>query len=69
MAGGGPTWASTQLSFVDTRFAKQGDLGSKTLPRAPTGVVWTAGTQVEAKWALRANHGGGYGVLRSMFVH
>lgn len=60
MAGGGPSWVDTQLSFVDTEFAKQGDLGSKTLPRAPTGVVWTAGAQVEAKWSLRANHGGGY---------
>ena len=63
MAGGSPSWVGTQLSFVDTQFAKQGDLGSKTLPHAATGVVWTAGAQVEAKWSLRANHGGGYGSL------
>lgn len=26
MAGGSPTWKSTSLSFVNTQFAKQGDL-------------------------------------------
>ena len=59
MAGGSPSWTKTQLSFVNTSNAKQGDLGSEVLPRAPTGVVWTAGSEVEAKWSLRANHGGG----------
>ncbi len=60
MAGGGPKWVSTQLSFIDTKHNKQGDLGSKVLPRSPTGVVWRSGDTVEAKWSIRANHGGGY---------
>lgn len=50
----------TALSFIDNEHAKQGDLGSKVLPRNPTGVVWAAGSTVEAKWSIRANHGGGY---------
>lgn len=29
MAGGGPKWIPTQLSYIDTQFAVQGDLGSK----------------------------------------
>ena len=60
MAGGSPQWVATQLSFIDTPHAKQGDLGSKVLPKAPTGVVWKTGSKVEAKWSIRANHGGGY---------
>jgi hypothetical protein len=62
MAGGGPHWVSTGLSFRNTTHAIQGDLGSKVLPRAPTGVVWRRGDEVEATWSLRANHGGGYQV-------
>jgi hypothetical protein len=60
MAGGSPSWADTGLSFVNTTFATQGDYGSTVLPYSPTGVVWTVGTDVEAKWSLRADHGGGY---------
>jgi hypothetical protein len=60
MAGGAPKWVQTALSFYDTVHAKQGDLGSKVLPRNPTGVVWKAGATVETKWNVRANHGGGY---------
>ena len=60
VAGGGPKWIPTQLSFIDTVYAKQGDLGSKVLPPAPTGVVWHAGSNVNATWTIRANHGGGY---------
>jgi len=60
MAGGGPTWVTTGLSFVDTKFAKQGALGSRILPPRPTGIIWTAGGEAEAKWNVRANHGGGY---------
>ena len=50
----------TQLSYIDTANAKQGALGSEVLPPAPTGVVWKAGTEVNATWTVRANHGGGY---------
>lgn len=55
MAGGAPKWVFTALSFYDTVNAKQGDLGSKVLPPAPTGVVWKAGSTVETKWNIRAN--------------
>jgi len=60
MAGGGPMWIPTQLSYRNTSHAIQGDRGSKVLPYSPTGVVWRRGTDVEAIWSLRANHGGGY---------
>jgi hypothetical protein len=60
MAGGSPSWTPTQLSFVPTANNVQGDLGSKVLPPRPTGIVWRAGADVEAKWSVRANHGGGY---------
>jgi hypothetical protein len=60
MAGGSPQWVPTGLSFYDTVFAKQGDLGSQTLPYTPTGVSWRIGDTVEAKWSNRADHGGGY---------
>ena len=42
MAGGGLLWKPTQLSFIDTQHAKQGDRGSIVLPYTPTGVVWYA---------------------------
>ena len=54
MAGGSPKWVATQLSYIDTPHAKQGDLGSKVLPYTPTGVVWRRGDVVEAKWGVRA---------------
>ena len=65
MAGGSPHWVPTGLSFRNTTHATQGDLGSKVLPRAPTGVVWRRGDEVEAAWSLRANHGGGYQVRQT----
>lgn len=46
--------------YIDTPNAQQGDIGSKVLPAMPTGVVWARGETVEAKWSIRANHGGGY---------
>lgn len=46
--------------FVKTPWAKGGDLGSKVLPPAPSGTVWTAGSSVEVAWGNRYNHGGGY---------
>lgn len=60
MAGGSVNWTPTQLSYIPTKFAKQGALGSVVLPQRPTGIVWRAGDVAEAKWAVRANHGGGY---------
>ena len=39
---------------VNTSHAKLGDLGSKTLPKAPTGVEWTAGQTYEVTWTIEA---------------
>jgi len=62
MAGGtAPAHAGPGVAvFATTEFATQGDLGSKVLPKAPSGTIWTAGTNVEVSWGIRYNHGGGY---------
>merc|ERR1719453_797476 len=64
-AGGAPTPTEAHgiphhQDFVDTKYAKFGDLGSKVLPYYPTGTVWEAGAVVETRQSIRANHGGGY---------
>ena len=46
--------------FTNTTYAKFGDLGSKVLPKYPTGTVWEAGSSVTTMQSIRANHGGGY---------
>lgn len=46
--------------YINTTHAKLGDDGSKTLEAAPSGVVWSAGSDYEVTWAVEANHGGGY---------
>ena len=46
--------------YGNNSFARFGDLGSKVLPPAPSGTVWTAGSAVEVSWGIRFNHGGGY---------
>ena len=38
MAGGGPKKQGGEAKYTPTKFAQQGDLGSKVLPYAPTGV-------------------------------
>ena len=58
-AGGGPKPTAGKGEYVDTEFAKFGQLGS-TLPTQPSGAVWKAGAVVEALWSVRANHGGGW---------
>lgn len=60
MAGGGPHQQSGEAKYTPTMFAQQGDLGTKVLPPAPTGIVWKSGSNVTVKWSIRANHGGGY---------
>jgi hypothetical protein len=50
---------SAGASYAPTVNAKVGDLGSK-LPPLPTGVKWTAGSDVEVSWNFKAWHGGGY---------
>ena len=38
MAGGGPKKQGGEAKYTPTKFAQQGDLGSKVLPYAPTGI-------------------------------
>ena len=59
MAGGAPTAHAGEGQYATTVYARQGDYGS-ALPPMPSGVVWRGGDRVEAKWSVRANHGGGY---------
>ena len=59
VAGGATQRDSTGSPYVDTAFARQGDLGT-ILPRLQSGVVWRSGGRAEAKLSVRANHGGGY---------
>lgn len=60
MAGGGPVAGVESGEYNATKFAKQGDLGSKVLPETPTGTLWKAGGLEVTGWYIRANHGGGY---------
>jgi len=60
MAGGTPKHGGFGAVYTETPHAKQGDLGSYTLPEMPSGTVWTAGSLVEVSWTIQANHGGGY---------
>merc|ERR1719247_1504279 len=59
-AGGSAHPTPGHGEFTNTTYAKFGDLGSKVLPRYPTGTVWEAGSVVETMASFRANHGGGY---------
>mmetsp|Transcript_26165 Transcript_26165/g.43282 ORF Transcript_26165/g.43282 Transcript_26165/m.43282 type:complete len:369 (+) Transcript_26165:58-1164(+) len=59
-AGGASHPTPGHGEFTNTTFAKFGDLGSKVLPKYPTGTVWAAGSTVETMQSIRANHGGGY---------
>ena len=58
MAGGRPTVGGGEGKYFPTKFAKQGALGSKVLPPAPSGTVWTAGGTAVTGISIRANHGG-----------
>jgi hypothetical protein len=64
MASGGPPWVpggvGGEAKYFNTTWAKAGELGSKVLQPAPSGIVWRAGGVATAKWSIRANHGGGY---------
>ena len=42
------------LADVNTSHAKLGDEGSKTLPKTPTGVKWSAGMSYEVTWSIEA---------------
>eukprot|EP01047_Picozoa_sp_COSAG01_P082303 COSAG01_NODE_16750_length_1208_cov_1.572588_1_plen_120_part_10 len=60
MAGGNWRKVGGEAKYTATTFAKQGDLGSKVLPKAPSGTVWHRGEQETTVISIRANHGGGY---------
>ena len=60
MAGGTKTWGHHGAQYKTSPNAKQGDLGSQTLPEFPSGATWKAGDLVNVSWSITANHGGGY---------
>jgi hypothetical protein len=60
MAGGTFKEAFNAGAYLTTKFAKQGDLGSKVLKYRPSGTVWERGSVVSARWQQTAAHGGGY---------
>ena len=60
MAGGSTIARFNAGEYNTTKYAKQGDLGSKVLPPMPSGTVWRRGSLARARWQMSANHGGGY---------
>ena len=58
MAGGNWRKVGGEAKYTTSAFAKQGDLGSKILPKAPSGTVWQRGGTAETVISIRANHGG-----------
>lgn len=62
MAGGTEPWHAGPgvAVYANNTFARMGELGSKVLPPAPSGTLWTAGGTAEVSWGIRFNHGGGY---------
>jgi hypothetical protein len=59
-AGGSDHEQFNAGAYNTTKFAKQGDLGSKVLPKRSSGTVWKRGTVAKARWQQTADHGGGY---------
>jgi len=60
MAGGVAHEVFNAGAYNTTKFAKQGDLGSKVLPKRPSGIVWRKGSVINTSWQNTAEHGGGY---------
>lgn len=60
MAGGNYFEVFNAGAYNTTKFAKQGDLGTKVLPVRKSGTVWTRGDVATTRWELTAAHGGGY---------
>ena len=50
MAGGTPDPAYNGGEYTPTKYAKQGDLGSKQLKPRPTGIAWKAGGVANVSW-------------------
>ena len=59
-AGGSDHEAFNAGAYNETKYAKQGDLGSVVLKPRPTGTVWKRGAVEKARWQYTASHGGGY---------
>ena len=60
MAGGNYVEVFNAGAYKTTKYAKQGDLGTKVLKPRPTGTVWKRGSVQHPRWELTAAHGGGY---------
>lgn len=60
MAGGNYVEVFNAGAYKATKYAKQGDLGTKVLKPRPTGTVWKRGSIQQTRWELTATHGGGY---------
>lgn len=60
MAGGNTFEVFNAGAYNATRYAKQGDLGTKVLAKRPSGTVWRRGDAVKTRWQQTAWHGGGY---------
>ena len=60
LAGGSFTPVFNGGEYNTTKYARQGDLGSFTLPPLDTGTVWRAGGHANVSWYIAFNHGGGY---------
>eukprot|EP00440_Ansanella_granifera_P001336 gb/GFBE01001438.1/.p1 GENE.gb/GFBE01001438.1/~~gb/GFBE01001438.1/.p1 ORF type:complete len:387 (+),score=62.44 gb/GFBE01001438.1/:1-1161(+) len=60
MAGGNWVEVFNAGAYNTTKFAKQGDLGSKVLKPRPSGTVWKKGSLAKTRWQQTAGHGGGY---------
>merc|ERR1712061_446959 len=60
MAGGNWVEVFNAGAYKATKFAKQGDLGSRVLKPRPSGTIWTKGSLVKTRWQQTAGHGGGY---------
>jgi len=58
MAGGNTYEVFNAGAYNTTKFAKQGDLGTK-LPRRKSGTFWKRGSVAMARWQLTASHAGG----------
>jgi len=60
MAGGNTVEVFNAGAYRQTKFAKQGDLGSMVLRPRPSGTVWRKGSLAKTRWQQTAGHGGGY---------
>lgn len=62
MAGGNTYEVFNAGAYNTTKFAKQGDLGTKVLPKRTDlyETIWKRGATEATRWEITAQHGGGY---------